>query len=130
MDNPILFYDGDCGFCQRSVQLIIDNEKVPCFYFAPLQGDFAAQQLPTSLTTDLNSLVVLYKQQLYTQSDAMLLIVSFLSLPYSLAKIGKLMPRTIRNKAYTIVAQNRQKLSSYSKSCKLPTLEERARFIK
>lgn len=130
LENPVLFYDGDCGFCQGSVQFILKHEKQALLKFAPLQGEFAKQHLPKQLTQDLNSLVVLSEGKLYIQSDAILFVAQTLAFPYSLAKIGKVLPANVRNKMYKVVAQNRFKLSKMSKSCKIPTTSERLRFVK
>lgn len=129
MNQPILFYDGTCGFCQWSVQLVLEHEKLPTFYFASLQSDFAKKHLPKALTKDLNSVVVLDNQRIFTQSDAVIKVASTLSFPYSLAKIGQFIPKSVRNTLYQLVAQNRQKLSPVSKKCRILTKEERMRFI-
>lgn len=130
LDKPILFYDGDCGFCQRSVQFIIEHEKSPLYNFAPLQGEAAVNHLPKALTEDLDSLVILSGNTIYTKSDAVLFIANSLVFPYSLAKIGKVIPVRIRNQMYKLVARNRFKLSKVSKTCVIPSDEERLRFIK
>lgn len=130
MNGPILFYDGDCGFCQKSVQFILNHEKEPLLRFAPLQGEYALKYLPKDLTNDLDSLVILQDQKIYTKSDAVLLIVKSLGFPYSLAKVGKIIPLSVRDLLYKLVARNRFKLSKASKTCAIPTIEERLRFIK
>ena len=40
--GPVLLYDGDCGFCAESVQLVLRHERRRRVRFAPLQGVFAA----------------------------------------------------------------------------------------
>lgn len=53
--RPLLFYDGSCGLCDRSVQFVIEHDKKKLFLFAPLQGETAkkvlagVEQLPDSL---------------------------------------------------------------------------------
>lgn len=106
------------------------NEQQEILKFAPLQGEFAKQHLPQALTQDLNSLVILSGEMLYIQSDAVIFVAENLAFPYSLAKIGKIIPSTFRNALYKVIAQNRFKLSKHSKSCKIPSDEERLRFIK
>lgn len=130
MNRPILFYDGDCGFCQNSVQFILQHEKEHKLIFAPLQGDYASKHLPQELTNDLNSLVILDNRKIYTKSNAALFVADSLSFPYSLAKMGKFVPLIIRDGMYKLIAQNRFKLSKGSKTCKIPTADERLRFIK
>lgn len=41
MDDHLIFYDGTCGFCHRSVVQIYKRDKNKRFLFAPLQGETA-----------------------------------------------------------------------------------------
>ena len=42
MENrSILFYDGECGVCSRTVRFILKNERSKELFFCSLQGDFA-----------------------------------------------------------------------------------------
>ena len=57
--GPVLFFDGECGLCQRVVRLLLRMDRAGRLHFAPLQGG-AAQAflrqhgLPTA---DFESLV-------------------------------------------------------------------------
>jgi predicted DCC family thiol-disulfide oxidoreductase YuxK len=54
----ILFYDGECGLCDRAVMWLWDR-TTPELKFAPLQGVTASRLLPAELTQlPLASLVV------------------------------------------------------------------------
>lgn len=128
-DSPILFYDGDCGFCQNSVQFFLKHEKNHHFLFASLQGSTGKEQLPEYLTRNLDSLVVKQGETILTESDAVIFIAKNLSFPYSLAKIGKYVPKRLRNGIYRMVARNRHKLSKTSESCRLLSKNERLRFL-
>jgi len=128
-DSPILFYDGECGFCQNSVQFFLKHEKNHQFLFASLQGSTGKEQLPEYLTKDLDSLVVKRGEAILTESDAVFFIAENLSFPYSLAKIGKYVPKRLRNGIYRMIAQNRHKLSKSSESCRLLSKDERLRFL-
>src|SRR5215470_10829986 len=39
--DPILFYDGVCGFCDRAVQFVLRHDTEQRFRFATLQSAFA-----------------------------------------------------------------------------------------
>jgi len=43
-DIPVIFYDGECGFCNSTVQFILNKKKRP-FNFAALQSTFANRTL-------------------------------------------------------------------------------------
>lgn len=129
MSRPILFYDGDCGFCSSAVQFILDHETSESFLFAPLQGELAAQELPGMLVKDLNTVVVKHQNVIYTKSQAIFFVASYLKKPYRFMHFGKYIPKAFSNQLYDIVAKNRYSLSRVSKTCKIPSENERKRFI-
>ena len=45
--GPVLFFDGDCGLCQRLVRLLLRLDRRGVLRFAPLQGPTAQAYLRT-----------------------------------------------------------------------------------
>ena len=43
--SHLVFYDGNCGLCDRMVQFIFNNDKKQRFVFASLQGETASRYL-------------------------------------------------------------------------------------
>lgn len=129
MSRPILFYDGDCGFCASTVQFIMDHETNEKFLFAPLQGELAAQVLPGVLVNDLNTVVVKYNDIIYTRTNAVIFIAKYLKKPYRYIRLLQIVPSRIRDVGYNIIARNRDFLSQSRKMCKIPSNQERKRFI-
>ena len=41
----IIFYDGDCGLCNRFVKFVLRFEKSSLFYFSPLSSELAKSEL-------------------------------------------------------------------------------------
>ena len=37
---PIVLYDGDCGFCNRSVAFVVKRDKTKTIHFAAIQSEF------------------------------------------------------------------------------------------
>lgn len=129
MNKPILFYDGECGFCNRSIQFILDYERTDELQFASLQSDFAKQSLSQEYVENLDSIVVLDGNNLYTKAEAIFFIANYLKIPFRFACLGKYLPAWPFNKAYEFLAKNRYSLSQSRKSCKLPSPKQRKRFI-
>ncbi|MGX9134686.1 thiol-disulfide oxidoreductase DCC family protein [Rummeliibacillus sp. JY-2-4R] len=127
--NSILFYDGDCGFCQNSIRFVLKNERKPILNFAPLQGEIAAKLLPTTLTHNLDTVVVYQDGQLLTESNAVLFITKNLRFPYSYLYFLKIIPLPIRDYFYRIIARNRFKLTKSRNSCQIPDEKVRKRFL-
>jgi len=129
MSKPILFYDGECGFCASAVQFMIDHENSQDFLFASLQGELASQTLPGELINDLNTVVVKHEDVIYTRTNAVIFMAKYLRKPYSYIRFLRIVPRPLRDVGYNIVARNRDFLSQSRKLCKIPSNQGRKRFI-
>jgi predicted DCC family thiol-disulfide oxidoreductase YuxK len=132
MDNlekkNIVFYDGDCGFCSKSVQFILKKQRKPV-YFMPLQSKNAEKIIHEhERTIDMNTLFYLEGSQLYDRSTAVLKIAGNFHLGYRILGImGYIIPRFLRDMIYNGIAKRR--LSIAGKNCYLPTPEERQLFL-
>src|SRR5690554_7898148 len=80
----IIFYDGDCGFCNTSVQLVLKKRKKD-FYFIPLQSSIA-EEIMTHFneTIEMNTLYLVENGLLYDRSTAAIKIAKHLSSLYPL----------------------------------------------
>ena len=61
MIKHLLFYDGDCGLCDRAVAFVLVHDVRAEFVFAPLQGETAAtvlRDLPEN-KKDIDSLILI-----------------------------------------------------------------------
>ena len=133
-EQSILFFDGVCGLCNRTVDLVLREDRNHNFLFSPLQGETfkkVAQQHPKSVGA--NSIIVLRKAQseekLFMRSDAALYILSKLPRFLWLARIGYLAPAPIRDLFYRVTASTRYRIWGKRESCRMPTQAERARFL-
>jgi len=134
-----LFYDGDCGFCHRSVRLILSEElNTPeslRLRFAPLQGEAFGQLVATRGELDVESLpdsIVLCCEdgRLLTQSAAALEIASRLGgLWRGLALAFGVLPRALLDRAYDGIARIRKRLFASPKdACPILPPDLRQRF--
>lgn len=124
----IVFYDGDCGFCNTSVQFILNKRKKD-IYFAALQSELAEQELSKrGESIQMNTLYFLEKGVLYKKSTGALRIAKYLKgiLPL-LYWIGTLVPRVFRDWVYDLVAKHRHKISPGA--CAIPSEEEKKLFL-
>jgi len=127
-DN-VIFFDGVCGLCNGFVDFVMAVDKEQKFRFSPLQSEFAQKNLPHEMTANLDSVVFLKEGKTFRKSQAVIKILEEIGGIWKLAKIGKILPETILNETYDIVAQNRYKIFGKKETCRLPTPAERARFI-
>ena len=130
MPNPIIvFYDGQCGLCNRLVNLLLGLDHKKRLKFSPLQGQTAKTKIPKELSEDLNTMAFLKNGKLYTKSDAALEVLKTIGGVLSLFYIFKLVPRFIRDAVYNFISKNRIRWFGQSESCRMPTKEERGRFL-
>ena len=60
--GPVVFYDGECPFCLRSVSFLLEHDPHARLRFAPLQGALASRVLSDAeRTLGPESSVVLYE---------------------------------------------------------------------
>lgn len=117
----IVFYDGDCGFCDRTVQFILKHEKKAYIKFSPLQSDFSKlffleEQLSAP---DYSTFYFYSNNQLYQKSRAAFLLLPHLKWYLQPLHVFKLLPLYVRDAVYDYIAK-RRKLITHS-SCAIPT---------
>jgi predicted DCC family thiol-disulfide oxidoreductase YuxK len=128
--HPIVFFDGVCGLCSAVVDWIMAHDKDGKFHFSPLQGETAFLVLNEPDRHDLDSIIILKNARDYKRSDAIVEILIELKTPWkALGWILKILPRPLRDLGYKIVARFRYRIWGKSELCRLPTPQERARFL-
>ena len=129
MDRIILF-DGDCNFCDQSVQFIIKRDPQGLFKFASLQSEIGKKLLNKYNTpSDLDSFVLIEGNHCYFKSSAALRICKNLKGVWKLLYVLLVVPKPLRDFFYGIIAENRYKWFGIKESCMLPSPEERKRFL-
>lgn len=125
-DN-LVFYDGECGFCNSSVQFILAKKKCP-FYFAALQS-VAAQTILENHETVINMDTIYYLKggKLYNRSSAALQITRGLKGGYPILFGFYIIPKFIRDPFYNFIAARRHKIRN--KSCLIPNEKDAQYFL-
>lgn len=129
--KKIVFYDGDCGFCSNTVNFIMDNEKGENTFFCTLQSDFAKELFKSrNISIKLDTLYYLDNGHLYSKFSAFVMLSKNLKSPLKYFYYFRfIFPQKFGDFFYDIVANNRYKIAGKSDSCRLPSTEERRRFI-
>ncbi len=108
----IIFIDGECTFCSRIAQFVIQHEKAPFFQFSTLQtklGKKVQEEIDIPL---YSSVVYLEGEKIHIKSNAVLKIGQRLNTPISLfCTILFGIPRPIRDYLYDKVADKRTIIS-------------------
>lgn len=125
----IIFFDGVCGLCNGFVDYMLKIDKKGVFKFSPLQSEYARTHLSASDVNDLKSIVVLIDGRTYRQAQGVLKAMSQLGGVWKLGSVLGELPEGLLNWGYDLVAHNRYRLFGKRETCRLPTPEERSRFI-
>jgi len=126
--KKVVLFDGVCGMCNRSVNLLMSIDKRNLLLFSPLQGEFAARKAKEE-TEDLDTILFFDNGKIYKRSTAVLRILTQLGGVWSIARIFLLFPSIVRDAFYRWIANNRYKWFGKSDACRLPTKEEREKFL-
>jgi predicted DCC family thiol-disulfide oxidoreductase YuxK len=130
----VLVYDGDCGFCTRSVRFLLQRDRSGTLRFASRTGTFgvAVRERRPDLAP-VESLLWLEPtpagERVLIYSDAVLAAARHLGGVYGvLGALGSLVPRILRDPVYRAVARVRRHLVRGG-ACQLPTPAELARML-
>ncbi len=128
--KPIIFYDDVCVMCNSFVSLLLKVDRRQRFLFAPLGGETSRKVLPP-LPEDPGQWSMIYVDEsgIHDQSDASLEVYRRMGGLWWLLSLARFVPRWIRNPAYRVLARNRYRWFGKHDTCRLPTAEEKARFL-
>lgn len=125
----VIFFDGVCGTCNKFVDFIIRLDYNQKFKFSSLQSEFAKNNLPEKFTNDLKTIVYLEDNRLYSKSEAVLMILKEIKGFRTISTLISCLPTYLLNCFYDLFAKNRYKFFGKKEICRIPSPEERSRFI-
>ena len=131
---PVLLYDGVCGFCNKTVQFIIDRDRAGRMRFAALQSEYgrAVVERHPELR-GLDTVVFVEREtgaeRVHVRSDAALRVAAYLGGFWKIFLAAKLVPAALRDYLYDLFARNRYRLFGKYDTCLLPPPEVRSRFL-
>jgi len=129
--QSVVLFDGVCHFCNKSVNFIIDHDTKKKFVFAPLQSQMANDFLLElgENRTLIYSIILIQDNRIYKRSRASLEIVRQLNGLWPLLYVFIIVPAFIRDIIYNFIAKNRYRWFGKMDVCRIPTMEERERFL-
>ncbi|MEM6720055.1 MAG: thiol-disulfide oxidoreductase DCC family protein [Bacteroidota bacterium] len=131
-DKKIVLFDGVCNLCNGFVDKIISKDKKDVFRFASLQSDIGIEiQKHLQLNPEQLDSVILYEPGVthYHKSAAALRILNEFGGAWKLLQVFRILPKFINDSVYDFIAKNRYKWFGEKETCRMPTPEERARFL-
>lgn len=114
--SEIIFYDGECGLCNRFVRFMLAHAHKRPYGLAPLQGK-TAQMMLDKKYLELNSVVYWHNGEVFVYAQAVRHVLDLLAGLGTQKKMLQLCPPWIANWGYRIIARNRHLLGDKNKSC-------------
>jgi predicted DCC family thiol-disulfide oxidoreductase YuxK len=130
--RAIIYYDGECGLCDRFVQFVLRHDHDEYFQFATLQSDSGRRELSRlGLSgTDLQTVVLVEGGGSYVRSTASLRVCRRLGGLWPLFYAFIAVPRPWRDGIYSLVARNRKRWFKPPAECTVMPPEWRHRFVR
>lgn len=127
--DAILFFDGNCPFCSKTVMQLAKLDVNNQFLFIANTSDMGKKLLQSKglLLTSKSTIITKVSQKYYIKTKA---IYQFLSVTQKMPLIRfcmKITPLFISNKIYTIVATNRLRI--VKGACEIPTKSMIKKFV-
>lgn len=130
IEPMLVFFDGDCAMCHRSIRFLLRRSRAESFRFVPLQSlanteweKAIRKQFGHDLQT---SLVVWRNGEFLNRSRAVLAISVALGFPWNLAAPMRLFPSALLDFGYAFVASNRRTgQKSFGQFCQAITPNQR-----
>ena len=130
MKMAIVLFDGECNFCDASVQFILKHDPKGIFKFASLKSEIGQQLLNDfNVPQNMDGIVLIEGNGFYTRSTAALKIARQLTGLWKFFYTFIIIPKFLRDSVYSVIAKNRYKWFGKKDSCMLPTPEQRKRFL-
>ena len=125
-EKRIIIFDGVCGLCNKSVDILIKLDRHKIFQYTSLQGEFVKT---LDIEPDIDSIVFYEDGILYYKSTAILKILRSLGGIWIMSNIFYLIPQVIRDFIYDVIAKYRYKIFGKIDSCRMPKEGEEELFI-
>ena len=124
-ENIIIFFDGYCILCNKTIDFLISNDKKQKFLFVSLQSKTASRILNKvgfqgEQIKNLDNIICIKNGTFKIKSNAILTILSDLGGIYQFTKIFYLIPIFLRDLIYDQIAVNRYKWFGGKTTCPIP----------
>lgn len=129
--DGLMVFDGVCNFCSAQVQLILRIDKAGAIRFTSIQSPYGRHlaRLFDLDPDDPSTFLFFDRGRPLEASDAVVVVASRLPRPWRWLTILRLIPRSLRDAAYRLVARNRYRLLGRRDACMVPEPHVHARFI-
>lgn len=130
-EQPIMVFDGYCGLCSGFIDFILRHDRRHQLRFLPAQSDLGEALFSHYglKARDYDTVLLIMNGKLFVKMEASLRIIGLLGWPWRVLEAGRVLPRILVDPLYDLIARNRIRWFGARQTCRLPTSEEKGRFI-
>ncbi|MEX1012436.1 MAG: DUF393 domain-containing protein [Waddliaceae bacterium] len=132
MNKHLVFYDGRCGLCDRTVQFLLSRDKNKQFLFAPLQGKTAEEYRFPPEVKSADSLILIENygsdEHMYLFAKAAFRIFWHLGGAFRIVGWLGFLPGFLFNWGYHLIARVRYQIFG-KVVCKIPDPDFKDQFL-
>lgn len=135
--EKLVLFDGVCALCDRTMRFLDAQDRRRLLMFAPLQGVTATEVFARHPGIDKELRTILFvdgygasQERVYERSEAILQILRCIGGCWSVISWLRIIPRGLRDPIYSWIGRNRYRWFGKREECRVPTEEERGRFLR
>lgn len=124
-------FDGECGFCNKTIMFIARNEKNNTFKFISNVSVLGTKILLMNKIKGMEKSTIILvenENEIYTKSVAIRKVLLKISYYKMIGYLMFLFPKRLSDYVYDLISKNR-KLIIKNNICEIPTSEIRKKFI-
>lgn len=130
-DEAVLLFDGVCKLCNGAANFIIRHDQQKrvklCSVQSPQGQDILAHfGMPLD---QFASMLYVVNNEAYIKSEACFALLPALGFPYTLLKVLRVLPSSLCDRLYDLVAANRYRWFGKYDQCSTPGADHADRFL-
>lgn len=129
--SSIILFDGVCNLCNGLVQFIIKHDHKARFTMGSLQSE-GGQNLLRKYNfplDDFDTFIYIKEEKVLVKSTGALHVLKDLGGVWKFMYVFIIIPRSLRDSLYSLIASNRYRLFGRQESCMLPDPHLSKRFL-
>ncbi|MCX6857666.1 MAG: thiol-disulfide oxidoreductase DCC family protein [Verrucomicrobia bacterium] len=129
--SHLLLFDGVCNLCAGSVQFVLQHDRSGLIHFCSIQSELGSRLYREQGfdAQEPESMLFITPTGIYAKSDAALKLAETMGGQLSWLRFFRVIPRSLRDRAYLFIASNRYRFFGKKDQCWLPRPEWKARFV-
>lgn len=129
--EPLIVFDGMCVLCSANARFVLKHDRRRRFRLTTAQGPLgeALYRHYGLADGDYETMLVIDRGRLLTESDAAIAIARGLGWPWRAAAVARIVPKPLRNALYRLVARNRYRWFGRRDTCWVPRPGEADRIL-